>query len=113
MRKLPIETQSFLCTCSEECEHYLIIEGLGRYCEKQAKEIALNIITVVNEVHRISSNKKDQGWLYEESKMIIDWYARKNGKAEYGDVPMLAEMLGRSIISTKSHIRHLREQGKL
>lgn len=113
MSNLRKETQEFICTCETKCKNYVVIDDYGRYCENDAREIALSIYSIIEGIQRVESTNKKRGWSYKEEKFIVDWYKRRGGKALYGDTRLIASMLNRPLPKTKNYINYLRRKGKI
>lgn len=115
MQRLPAETQRLICTCSEQCKRYVTIDSLGRFCEYEAREIALGIFELVEDVNRIvvSEDKRGQGYTYEEDQLIIKWYNNNDRSFKHGDTPKIAAMLNRELKSVRNRIKYMRRMGML
>lgn len=107
-------SQNLICSCESKCKYYVSIDDYGRFCEYDAKQIALSIISlVVLRSNRVVLKHKRREWTFKEDEYLIDWYKVRKGKAKYGDLRLLAELLERSYESVKWRIKYLRKKGEL
>lgn len=107
------DVQKFICNCEPKCKRFIILEKHGRFCEKNAKEIALGIFSLIEGIQRVESSNKARGWTYKEDQFIKDWYKGKNGVAEYGDIRIIATMLNRPISRTRAHIKYMKRMKRI
>lgn len=101
----------YICKCPTKCENYIDLDDYGRFCEKDAMDIAYRIINTVKKVKEPSKARgKGGSWKVSEEQYIVDWYAKG---AEFGDIVVIAEYLGRSYGAVKSKIDRLRKEGRI
>src|SRR5690554_6950215 len=112
MNNLTKESQNIICKCETKCKNYLYMDDYGRFCENDARNIALSIIALVEGIDRVKFNKK-AGWTYDEDMFITRWYEKRGGKANYGDIRIIAKMLNRPLSATQAHIKYMQRMGRL
>lgn len=113
MSNLSETTRKRICTCDTLCKSYITIDDHGRFCEHDAREIGLSLISLVEGLNRVEVKDKTRGWTYDEIEFIKDFYAKKDGEAEYGDTRLIATMLNRSHSKTQTYIKFMRRRGDL
>lgn len=109
MKNLTEETQRYICNCDEPCEYYIHLDEYGRFCEKDALDIAYSLFFIIKELTRVGKREGlNRAWTVKEEQLIIDWYAKG---FRYGDRKIISDILGRSYRSVVSKINRMREDG--
>lgn len=104
----PMKRQSPICKCRPQCKTYLDIEDIGRYCENQAMDMALQLINLSKGLN-IANGRYNQGaWTTKESDTLKEWVLKGIRPGDYG---LLAKLLGRSISSIKNRVYLMRAEG--
>lgn len=112
MNNLSKETQSILCSCEKKCKRYIHLDEYGRFCEKDALNIAYHMFAIVKNLSVPQTNPEYRSWTFAEEKVIMNWY-NHNKKIVYGDRRILANLLKRNYSSVVSKIDHMKRGGKI
>lgn len=109
MERKPLSKRSKLCKCEPVCTHYIDIEYLGRYCENQAMNFAVQLINLAKETN-ISNGVYSLNWTTAQESTLKKWV--ENG-VKNGDYRILAEMFGKSRTAVKSKVQDMVKEGKI
>ncbi|MEC0276880.1 hypothetical protein [Peribacillus frigoritolerans] len=109
MDRQPLSPRSKLCKCEPRCSNYIDIEYIGRYCDNQAMNFAVQLINLVKETN-IVHGVYTPNWTTAQESVLKKWV--ENG-VKNGDYRILGEMFGKNRTAVKNKVYDMEKEGKL